>query len=144
MIEAFERHLKEHQFQKQFDKLETVEDRIKFCEDYLAKHKPEPEFPIAKWPDDGIVNTSGLSIGMPTATFPNTLNEATVLTNMHIVSSTDIMNKPLNVIEKEIERMAIMKLMGELISKGYVKLQRLNDPYKSSITYTMKLGVYKA
>lgn len=40
MIEAFERHLKELSFQRQFENAKTVEDKLAFCRSFIKKHDP--------------------------------------------------------------------------------------------------------
>lgn len=154
MIEAFERHLRQHNISKQFEEAKTKEDKIEVCKKFLESEGYEVQYPSIKAQGivggssgsilDSIFVDSTVSSGKILGTWePSTVNNPVTYINAGLTLSEHEANKGSHsvvpyVTDKLTSELAI-KLRQYVIDKNIIK--RETDHATLNEHFRVRIGI---
>jgi len=136
MIEAFERHLQASAFARKAEKVTTVEEQIKFCQEFLDNHRKALP-PINLGGDHYSIK----DVASYVAEFRDDRN----LKNLTVSYSVNEYNM---MMMSERERQDVIGgklregLMNSILTSGAIQMGNYKDHSTLHTIYTAKIGVY--
>ena len=136
MIEAFERHLQASAFARKAEKATTVEEQIKFCQEFLDNHRKS--LPPINLGGDHYNLNSGVESHVTTYRDRN----VKALTVSYSVNEYNMM------MMSERERQDVIGgnlregLMNSILTSGAIQMGNYKDNSTLCTIYTAKIGVY--
>jgi hypothetical protein len=137
MIEAFERHLQASTFSRQAEKATTVEEQIKFCQDFLDKNRKS--LPPINLGGDHYSITNDVDSYVAEFRVDRNLKNLIV---RYSINEYEMMRM------SEIERQDLIGsklregLMNSIITSGAIQMGNYKDHSTLHTVYTAKIGVY--
>jgi len=136
MIEAFERHLQATTFARQAEKATTLDEQIKFCQEFLAKNqKALPP-----------INLGGdhYSISKDVATFHCDIINKNVKRLLVSYRLNEYESMFMSEMEKQEHIGSKLRdgLMNSILTSGAIQTDNVKDFSTCSVVYTAKIGVY--
>ena len=137
MIEAFERHLQAATFARQAEKATTLDEQIKFCQEFLHEHQKPVPINIAKGAEHYSISSNVDRFII------DDRDGKKILRVNYALSESEVLHYNKFQIHDLIRENLSRGLIDSVLTSGVIDIENTRDYATLRTIYTARLGVFK-